>query len=60
MNCKIFTNIQDMVEYLFSKEIKGDIIAIPPDVDELMNKEEIDDAKLDAPVTKDNAGNFSR
>ena len=54
MNLKIFTNVQDAVEYLFSKEIEDYVIAISPDVDELMD-EEIDE-KLNAPVTKDIAG----
>ena len=55
MNRKIFTNIQDAVEYLFSKEIEDGIIAIPSDVEELTEEEEIDE-KLDAPVIKDIAG----
>ena len=55
MNLKIFTNVQDAVEYLFSKEIEDDIIAIPPDVDELTDEDEIDE-KLEAPVIKDIAG----
>ena len=52
MNLKIFTNIQVVVDYIFSKEIESDIIDIPPDVDELIDEEEIDDDKLDAPVIK--------
>ena len=55
MNLKIFTNVQNAVEYLFSKEIEDDIIGIPPDVDELTDEEEIDEM-LDAPVTKEIAG----
>ena len=55
MNRKIFTNVQEVVENLFSKEIEDDIIAIPPDADELTNEEEIDE-KLDAPAIKDIAG----
>ena len=56
MNRKIFTSVQDAVEYLFSKEIEADIIAIPPDVDELTDEEEIDGEMLDVPVIKDIAG----
>ena len=52
MNLKIFTNVQDAVEYLFSTEIEDDIVAIPPDVDELTDEEEIDE-KLHTLVMKD-------
>ena len=55
MILKIFTNVQDAVECLFSKEIEDNIIAIPPDVDELTDEEEID-KKLAVPVIKDIAG----
>lgn len=56
MNRKIFNNVQDAVEYLFSKEIEDDIVAIPPGVDELTDDEEIHDEKLDTPVIQDIAG----
>lgn len=43
-------------EYLFSKEIEGNIITLPPEVDQLTDEEGIYDNKLDAPVIKDIAG----
>ena len=56
MNLKIFTNIQVVVDYIFSKEIESDIIDRPPDVELIDEEEKIDDEKLDAPVIKDIAG----
>lgn len=50
MNWKIFNNVQDVVEYLFSKEIEDNIVAIPPGVDKLTDDEETHDEKLEAPV----------
>lgn len=57
MNKKIFSNVQDAVEYLFSIEIEDDIIAILLEVDELTDKEEIDDVKLGVPGLWDIARN---
>lgn len=48
MDRKIFSKIQDAVEYHFIKEIEDDIIAIILAVDELTNEEEIYNENIDA------------
>lgn len=48
--------MQGVIEYLFLKENEYNIIVLPAEVDELMDEEEIDDVKLDAPFIKDIAG----
>lgn len=57
MNRKIFShNVQEAVEYLFSKETDDDIVASPPTVYEQADEEEIDDDKLHVSIIKDIAG----
>lgn len=42
---------------MFSKEIESDIIALPPDVDELIDEECFDDVEMTIPSVKDLSGN---
>lgn len=53
---KIFNNLEDTVEYLHSEEIEGDILALPPDVEELTDEEVLDDEETDIPAVTDVAG----
>lgn len=42
---KVFKTAEEAVEYLFSKELESDMIALPPEVDELTDEECFDDTE---------------
>ncbi|GFY08915.1 uncharacterized protein TNCV_4661071 [Trichonephila clavipes] len=46
---KVFHTAEEVLEYMFSKEIESDIIALPPDVDELTDEEYFDDDEMTTP-----------
>lgn len=48
--------IAEAHEYLFSGQIEADIIAIPPDVDELTDEEDLDDESTALAEVRDIAG----
>ena len=50
MSRKAFANVEDAVEYLLSSDISKAMAAIPPDVDELTDEDEVDEENLDAPA----------
>lgn len=52
-----FKTLEEAVEYLYSEQIEADLIALPPDVDELTDEEDIND-ELDIPVVNDVPGNI--
>lgn len=52
----IFKNLEDAVEYLFSEDLEADIIALPPEVDELTDEEYIDDEDIGIPNVAELAG----
>ncbi|PRD32403.1 UNVERIFIED_CONTAM: hypothetical protein NCL1_20558 [Trichonephila clavipes] len=54
---KVFHTAEEVLEYMFSKEIESDIIALPPDVDELTDEEYFDDDEMTTPSVKDLSGN---
>ncbi|KAF5298969.1 hypothetical protein FQR65_LT09518 [Abscondita terminalis] len=56
MSSKQFKNLEKAMEYLYSKEIETDIIALPLLVDELTDKEDVDDNVLSAATVIDVAG----
>ncbi|ESO11749.1 hypothetical protein HELRODRAFT_166777 [Helobdella robusta] len=56
MRRKNFLNLEEAIEYAFSKEIEADILALPPEVDELTDKETINDEELGTPIVADIAG----
>lgn len=56
MSREVFTNIDAAIEYLFSEQIDCDLAAVPPDVDELTDEDEIDDDIIDYPVVQDVPG----
>ncbi|GFX57594.1 pogo transposable element with KRAB [Trichonephila clavipes] len=53
---KVFHS-EEALEYMFSKEIESDIIALPPDVDELTDEEYFDDDEMTTSSVKDLSGN---
>ena len=50
MSQKAFANVKDTVEYLLGSDIGETMAAISPDVDELTDKDEVDEENLDAPT----------
>ncbi|XP_066258244.1 piggyBac transposable element-derived protein 2-like [Euwallacea similis] len=52
----VFKKLQDAVDYFYSEEIEGDILALPPDVDELTDEEVLDDETTGIPIVTDIAG----
>jgi hypothetical protein len=54
---KWFHTAEEALEYMFSKEIESDIIALPPDVDELTDEECFDDDEMTTPSVKDLSDN---
>ncbi|PRD28757.1 UNVERIFIED_CONTAM: hypothetical protein NCL1_31463 [Trichonephila clavipes] len=50
---KVFHTSEEALEYMFSKEIESDIIALPPDVDELTDEEYFDDDEMTTSSVKD-------
>ncbi|GFT36791.1 hypothetical protein NPIL_471621 [Nephila pilipes] len=48
---KVFKTAEEAVEYLFSEELESEMIALPPEVDELTDEEGFDHSEtLDPPV----------
>jgi hypothetical protein len=41
-----FKNVGETVEYLFSEETEADMVAVPPEVDNLTDKENIEDEMI--------------
>lgn len=56
MNRKTFVTLDEAIEYLYSEEIESDIVALPPEVDELTDEEDINDEDLAVPFVSDFAG----
>ncbi|GFW42043.1 uncharacterized protein TNCV_1905011 [Trichonephila clavipes] len=54
---KVFHTVEEALEYMFPKEIESDIIALPPDVDELTDKMYFGDDEMTTPSVKDLSGN---
>lgn len=52
----VFKTLEEAVEYLYSEEIEADILALPPDVDELTDEEVLDDEDTGLPIVSDIAG----
>ena len=50
MSRKAFAKIKDAVEYLLGSDISEKMAAIPPDVDELTDEDEVDEENLNAPT----------
>ena len=48
MSRKAFANIEDAVEYILGSDISETMAAIPPNVDELSDEDEVDEENLDA------------
>ncbi|KAG5890354.1 hypothetical protein JTB14_032884, partial [Gonioctena quinquepunctata] len=42
--------LEEAADYLYSKEIEADILALPPEEDDLTDEEVIDDEDLVVPV----------
>ncbi|GFX90869.1 uncharacterized protein TNCV_3167001 [Trichonephila clavipes] len=43
---KVFKTAEEAVEYLFSEELESEMIALPPEVDELKDEEDLRTLKL--------------
>ena len=56
MRRKSFANVEDAVNYLVSSDICETMTIFPPDVDELMDENEVDEENLDASITCDIPG----
>ena len=56
MSRKVFANVEDAVDYLLGSDICETTTVIPPDVDELTDKDEVDEENLDAPIICDIPG----
>lgn len=52
----VFKTLQEAEDYLWSEVIDADILALPPEVDELTDEEKIDDDDLSLPVVNDVPG----
>ncbi|GFY29812.1 uncharacterized protein TNCV_1813861 [Trichonephila clavipes] len=55
---KVFKTAEEAVEYLFSKELESEMIVLPPEVDELTDKEGFDDTETLDPSARDIAGSI--
>lgn len=53
-----FKSLEEAVDYLYSEDIEADIVALPPEVDDLTDEEEVDDRNLDVPEVTDIAGHL--
>ncbi|GFT19352.1 hypothetical protein NPIL_48591 [Nephila pilipes] len=55
---KVFKTAEEAVKYLFSEELESEMIALPPEVDELTDEEGFDDTEtLDPSIeTTENKG----
>lgn len=56
MSRQVFKTLDEAVEYLYSEEIEAAIVALPPEVDELTDEDDLNDDDLDVPVVSDVAG----
>ena len=48
MSRKAFANVENAVEYLFGSNIRETVAATPPDVDELLDEDKVDEENLNA------------
>ncbi|GFW33192.1 piggyBac transposable element-derived protein 2 [Trichonephila clavipes] len=55
---KVFKTAKEAVEYLFSEELEPEMIALPPEVDELTDEEGFDDTETLDPSVRDVAGSI--
>ncbi|GFS78200.1 uncharacterized protein NPIL_338931 [Nephila pilipes] len=55
---KVFKTDKEAVEYLFSEELESEMIALPPEVDELTDEEGFDDTETLDPSVRDVAGSI--
>ncbi|GFU75772.1 uncharacterized protein TNCV_1652321 [Trichonephila clavipes] len=53
---KVFKTAEKAIEYLFSEELESEMIALPPEVDELTDEEGFDDTETLSPSVRDVAG----
>lgn len=56
MNRQVFKTLEKAWEYCIEEEIEADILALPPDVDDMIDEEGIDDEDLTFPVVSDIPG----
>lgn len=56
MNRKTFLTLKEAIEYAFSEEIEENILALPPEVHELTDEENINDDELSVPEIVDITG----
>ena len=56
MSRKAFANVKDAVNYLLGSDICETMTIFPPDVDELMDEDEVDEENLDASIICDIPG----
>ena len=50
---KSFANVEDAVEYLLGSDISETMAAIPPDVNQLTDEDEVDEENLNVPTFYD-------
>ncbi|GFY78010.1 uncharacterized protein TNIN_282831 [Trichonephila inaurata madagascariensis] len=55
---KVFKTAKEAVEYLFSEELESEMIALPPEIDELTDEEGFDDTETLDPSVRDVAGSI--
>ncbi|GFX90803.1 uncharacterized protein TNCV_3166341 [Trichonephila clavipes] len=55
---KVFKTAEEAIEYLFSEELESEMIALPPEVDELTDEEGFDDTGTLDPSVRDVAGSI--
>ncbi|KAJ8911933.1 hypothetical protein NQ315_016274, partial [Exocentrus adspersus] len=58
MSKKTFKTLEEAMEFCFFEEIEADILALPPEVDELTDEVEFDDDILGAPIVNDVPGDL--
>lgn len=52
----MFMSLEEAAQYLYSEEIDADILALPPEVDELTDEEFFNDDDIGNPIVADIAG----
>ncbi|GFW68643.1 uncharacterized protein TNCV_529971 [Trichonephila clavipes] len=55
---KVFKTAEEAVEYLFLEELDPEMIALPPEVDELIDEEGFDDTEALDPSVRDIASSI--
>lgn len=53
---KAFQRLKDAVEYLYSEQVDADIAALPPEVDDLTDEDDINDEELGVAIVQDIPG----